>query len=158
MIRMLLEEAQYHLAMGFMELYPKIFPQHEILSSYDHMARTVNWHLFTDHLGELFHSFHEAKGESTLVQVHSCFDPSIRKILPSYIALYRYKKYQSDHWKVPFYIGLYRSQSTKVPKFESVYRSHSTKDNIATIAIIGYKVPKFYSVYSVQAKKVLKVF
>ena len=52
-----------------MEVYPTIFPHHEILNVYEPTRKTVTWRLFASNLNRLFHFFHDVK------QTLSCFGP-----------------------------------------------------------------------------------
>ena len=65
---MLLEDARYHLASGFMTVFPTIFLHHDILNLYATLGKTVNWRVFTGNLNMLFRKLHDSKN-----QTPSCF-------------------------------------------------------------------------------------
>lgn len=68
-MRKLLVDARYHLARGFMEVYPTIFPEHDTLSLYE-TGNIVNWRVFASNLNGLFRSFLKSEPPA------SCLGPS----------------------------------------------------------------------------------
>lgn len=78
-MRKLLVDARYHLARGFMEVYPTIFPEHDTLSLYE-AENIVNWRVFAGNLNSLSHSF--LKSESP----PSCLSPSGPARVPASLA------------------------------------------------------------------------
>ena len=64
---MLLEDARYHLASGFMMVYPTVFLHHDVLNLYA-TGKTVNWRVFTGNLNMFFRKLHDSKN-----QTPSCF-------------------------------------------------------------------------------------